>query len=193
MSDKPRALSFNEFENTLNERKEIPGEKHEYSCALLVIEGEIKKEIMAVVEEIPDTELTMWGKEDEPHITVKFGLHADTDDELAKLVKGFGPLTVQLGEISIFGPNTNKETGELFEVVKIEVSGEDIFRLNRLICDNMEYTDSFPDYTPHLTLAYVKEGEGSKYIGSCAVTGRSITFDKVQFSDKTRDKTNLSL
>lgn len=28
----------------------------------------------------------------------------------------------------------------------------------------LDYKNDYPDYTPHITLAYVKSGEGEKYI-----------------------------
>jgi len=126
---------------------------------------------------------------DDMHITVKYGLHTDNADEVAKIVRGFGPVTVKLGKTSIFPANEKKS----YDVVKVAVTGSDIHRLNKLISASTECTDTWPDFKPHLTIAYVMPGFGKKYAGLDTFEGMELTFDSLQFSNKDREKTEISL
>ena len=126
---------------------------------------------------------------DDMHITVKYGLHTSNSDEVAKIVRGFGPVTVKLGKTSIFPANEKKS----YDVVKVAVTGDDIHRLNKLISDSTECTDTWPDFKPHLTIAYVMPGFGRKYSGLDTFEGMELTFDTLQFSNKEREKTEIPL
>jgi hypothetical protein len=39
-----------------------------------------------------------------------------------------------------------------------------------------------PFYRPHLTIAYLRKGEGAKYAGDVRFSGMTLTFDSVTFS-----------
>lgn len=129
------------------------------------------------------------GIEAEPHITVKYGLHTNNPDEIAESVKEFGVVNVCLGKISVFPA---KETGD-FDVVKIDVISNDIHRLNKLIANSFETTDTHPEYKPHITVAYVKPGRGKKYSGSWDGEGLECSFSRMIFSNQDRNKTVIPI
>jgi len=66
------------------------------------------------------------------------------------------PIEVNLSGISIF---ENPE----FDVVKFDVNSKLLTKLNTLM-KQLPHTSTFPEYHPHITIAYVKKGEGNKYI-----------------------------
>ena len=138
---------------------------------------------------IPDSELAEDGREDKKslHITIKYGIHSENPKPIADATADFGPVTVKLGKVSIF------PAGEDYDVVKVAVSGKRLHKLNALVSKSVEVTDTYPEYKPHLTLAYVRKGEGKKYVGNDIVDGMELTFDRFQFSDKDREKTTISL
>lgn len=123
------------------------------------------------------------------HVTVKYGLHCDDHKEVADIVRGFGPVTVKLGKVSVFPADEKKS----FDVVKVAVTGADIHRLNKLISSSTKCTDTYPEYRPHITLAYVMPGLGKKYAGNDSVDGMELTFDTLQFSNKDREKIEIPL
>ena len=93
------------------------------------------------------------GREDEPHITVKFGLLERTPSEkLLEIIKNTRPISVKIGNISLF--KNGKEKG--FDVVKCEVVSESLHELNKLISETCKNEDEYKTYHPHLTVAYVK-------------------------------------
>lgn len=93
------------------------------------------------------------GREREPHVTVKYGLLAqEVPDELRAIAKDTAPFPVFLGRVSLF--TTNPE----FDVVKIDVESPWLRELNRRVSEAIPHEDTYPQYQPHLTLAYVEKG-----------------------------------
>ena len=141
-------------------------------------------------ENIPDSDLydeePGFGRESNVHITVKFGLHTDSPEEVEKVVTGFGRFKVKLGEISQF-------EGEKYDVLKIDVESARLHELNGLIADSVECTDTFPVYKPHMTIAYVKKGKGKKFLGKTIFAGETWTADTLMFSSKNSKHTSIEL
>lgn len=98
--------------------------------------------------------------EDDPHITLLYGHdHENTDLEILKkeLKKAIDetPIEFTTEPISLF-ENEN-------DVVKIGIQSDSLSKLNSLIREKFPYKTNFPDYKPHITLAYVKKGEGQAF------------------------------
>jgi len=167
---------------------------HEFSSTQVDLPAAEKKVILAFGKEfIADEDLADnldWEpREDKPHITIKFGLHADNADELKELLADVAPFEVTLRKTSIFAAKGENN----YDVVKIDVESSELHALNKLISENLETTDTHPEYVPHLTLAYVKKGKGVNYVGNETFDGQTIAFDKIIFSDKNRNKTVIKL
>lgn len=129
------------------------------------------------------------GREDKPHITVKFGLHTNESAEVKKILANGKPFEVTLGKTSIFPA----KEGADYDVVKVDAFSPELHRLNKLIADNTETTDTHPTFQPHVTLAYVKAGEGEKYVGDSSLEGTKLTFNSVAFSDKNSNQVEIPL
>lgn len=127
------------------------------------------------------------GIEDEPHITVLYGLHTDDVNDVKNVLKDFtGSITVKLGKISLF-------KNDKFDVLKIDVESDDLKKLNSII-KTLKNENKYPVYHPHLTLAYVKKGTCDKYEGDSRFEGQSYTFDHILFSEKhTSNKNKIKL
>lgn len=122
----------------------------------------------------------------EPHVTVKYGLHTMKSGDVAPVLAGEKPIMLTLGKTSVFVgadkkiPGTDKPVP--YDVVTVEVNSPDLARLNKKLTDKTENTTTFNEYKPHITLAYVKSGEGQKYAGKTDFAGQQYTFDDVTFS-----------
>lgn len=161
----------------------LSAEPKEYSIAMLRMPPGAAYAISKLRARIDKNDLSEDGFEADPHITVKYGLHAESPEELEDLVAGFGPVTVSITTTSLF---ENEH-----DVLKLGVTG-DIYRLNELVCE-LPHTDTFPTYSPHITLAYLKKGAGHKYIGMDDLNGLRVTFDTLVFSDRHRNEHIISL
>jgi tRNA nucleotidyltransferase/poly(A) polymerase/2'-5' RNA ligase len=141
--------------------KEEVKERLEYGCLMLFLDVPAWSKITSVVDKndlyIMGNE---YGVEKEPHVTILYGFEDEvTTDEVFKLFKENAPLRpieVRVKGISIF---ENPE----FDVVKFDVNSDELTRLNSIM-KQLPNTSTFPDYHAHITIAYVKKGEGKKYV-----------------------------
>jgi len=99
-----------------------------------------------------DPEDPTYGYDNEPHVTLKYGFEPDLDrNTIAEILKGTKPFNVVLTSLNLF-------ENDKYDVVKFEVEKCPILTELRRRCDGYPNTDSYPDYKPHMTLAYVKKG-----------------------------------
>lgn len=129
-----------------------------------------------------------YGREDEMHITVKYGLHTTSLKRVKKVLEGFGSFKISLGKISRFVPK-DKE----YDVVKIEIDGEGLHELHKKLGDALENSDEHPVYRPHCTLAYVKKGRCSQLSGENGLAGKTALVKELVFSSKNGDKSIIKL
>ena len=99
------------------------------------------------------------GYSDNPHVTILYGFHDEEVDhnELEKDIKEkiTAPI-INFKNISVF-------ENEKFDVVKFDLKHDSLNEMNEYF-KKFPHTDTFPEYKPHVTIAYVKSGLGKKYI-----------------------------
>jgi len=170
-------LVLNEITKGLLVEKEGP---FSYSCLMLDIPDSVTKNIL---KEIRDDDLHEEGKETEAHTTVKYGLHTQDHQEVFDFCEEYSnlPFEIILKNFSLF-------ENEEYDVLKLEVESKELRTLNKKICDNFEFTDSFPNYNPHCTLAYLKSGMGAVYVRLLEEKfpdfNEKLTCNKLLFSEK---------
>lgn len=165
-----------------SQHSEKPAEEkvHEYSCLLFNLPGDLAYEVRQVGDMIPHTDLAEDGKELNPHVTIKFGLHTNDAEEVRKEIQDLSPVAIQIGKASCFKADTH-------DVVKLDILSDGLHDLNGRVSERLECTDTYPDYKPHITLAYVKPGLGEHYAKRLnLLEGRVASFDRAIFSDKKR-------
>lgn len=136
--------------------------KYEYGCVMAIINEDASKKIIDIGKKlIPDDILYFeegqdYGREDEPHVTIKFGLTDNySKDTIGKLFSKIEPFKITLVSIDIF-------SNQKFDVVKFNVESDVLKKLNSLL-NKLPNEDEYPTYNPHLTLAYVNPGEGKRF------------------------------
>ncbi len=128
-----------------------------------------------------------FGRENEIHLTLLYGIHADNPKQVKELLKEQKPFTCTLGKISLF------KTNPKFDVVKIDVKGREIHKLHKLLSNNLEVTNSYPVYVPHITIAYVKPNKANHLIGNRTFEGKKFNVTEIIFSSKNGKKITLSI
>jgi hypothetical protein len=78
-------------------------------------------------------------------------------------------------------------------VVKVPVVSDDLERLNAEYCRIFPHENDYPDFEAHLTVAYVKKGEASKYDGDDRFDGMEVSFDTLVFTNTERERTEVDL
>ena len=133
------------------------------------------------------TEENKYGRENEIHVTVKYGLHTADVRKIEKVVNGFGSFSIRLGSISRFVPSDKD-----YDVVKIEVDGEELFELHRKLGE-LPNSDEHPAYRAHCTIAYVKKGCCSDLSGNTDLKGKTAKVNGLTFSPHTGKNSDVNL
>ena len=154
----------------------------------------ISEEIFAWGEiNIPDDEIFVdvnnmhYGREDEIHVTILYGIHTESPQLINNLVGHKRPFEIVLGKISVF---TNKDA---FDVVKIDVISKDLLDLNQKFMEGIPFTNKYTVYHPHVTIAYVCKGKGWKHNNIDVFDNRKVLVDRITFSSRNGVKTILPL
>lgn len=122
----------------------------------------------ALIGRIPDELLyradsAKYGRESYAHCTILFGFHhyPGLGEELLH------KLPLDLAALS--RPNAVLATGcDVFpnpacDVLKLNVRSPELDRLNKWCKGRYAYTSNYPDYLPHVTLAYLQSGQGAAF------------------------------
>lgn len=128
-----------------------------------------------------DPDAIGYGREDEIHVTILYGIHTETPDQAKKILNN-KPFVVRLGKIGIF-------TNEKFDVIKIKADSDKLHQLNSKLARNLVNTNRFTSYQPHVTIAYVKKGTGWKFSGDAAFNNRTFEAKEAIFSSKSSKRT----
>lgn len=153
-----------EYKNRIRFLAGILQENHkkEYGALMLQIDYDGWDDFLKdIPKEDLYTEEPGFGYENWPHVTVLFGFHEDADiDKIKKLIKENckESIEVTLKKISFFD---NKDKG--YDVVKFDVECDKLHELNKIMSDNFDYTNDYPEYHPHATIAYVLPGKGKEF------------------------------
>ncbi len=163
--------------------------KFSYSCLMIDMPKKLAAEIVKWGEEnITDDMLydppgadRSFGREDHMHATVLYGIDKNISVSMIKKeIKSIhsGPVSITLGPISKF------DTDPDFDVIKISVVSEDLNKLHNEIEKSIGAPgNKFPNYIPHVTIAYVAKGSCDKLLGLKPFAGKSFKLDTYDFSD----------
>ena len=127
-----------------------------------------------------------FGREDEMHVTVLYGIHSESSEQVNKLIKD-GKLKVTLGKVEVFS-NPLK-----FDVIVVAVDSPDLIALNEKMRKDIEYTNKYSEYKPHVTVAYVKNGKGWQHQGYDKWKGKEFSCNYIVFSSKNGSKERISI
>jgi len=169
--------SFNNWKLMEAEKKKEQSKKTEFGCVMLYTEVPNWDKHISIIEkeDIYDDEFKDYGLEHTPHVTVLFGIHLDetTPEEVEKVLKLFKPIQAYIDTRSIFENPT-------YDVVKYDVPvTPQLKEYHEAVMAAFPNTQTFPDYHPHMTIAYVVKNSG-KYKGG--VTPFKVTFDTAVYS-----------
>lgn len=134
-----------------------------------------------------------YGLETEAHCTLLYGLHEEVElntiEEVLSKIK-FGECIVQ---------NPSLFENEKFDVLKFDVgysSKSDSFlhKANNEL-SKLPHTTDYPDYHPHMTVAYLKSGMGKKYVDilNSNVSSFRIIPTHAVYSQPNGTKTNIKI
>lgn len=136
--------------------------KYEYGCVMAYVDEDMAKKILefnlkTIDDKILYKEGDEYGREFHPHVTIKYGLTKSySKEKMEEMLKSVYKFNVKIKGMSVF-------ENEKFDVVKLDIESDMLEKLNKKF-SKLPNEDEHPEYHPHLTLAYVKKGEGEKFV-----------------------------
>jgi len=125
-----------------------------------------------VAKHIPDAAILKL--EHRPHVTVYYGADKRDLPQIQQIIEDYGrPIRAMLGEFDVFEHEDK-------DVLYIKVIGDSLRELHDKIAKlSHSRPPTFPNYTPHLTVAYLKKGAARKYVGTTpfrmVISARGLT------------------
>jgi hypothetical protein len=161
--------------------------KYDFGCAMLYFSFPEMKYIHGMIDpnDIYDEDGS-FGLENEPHTTLLFGLHDNVSVEDIKSVLD----KRQYCACKIHNPSLFQN--EKYDVLKFDVNGDGLHDTNKDL-RNYPYTSDYPDYHPHLTVAYLKPGMGKKYIRKMIGLNYELTPQHAVYSQPNGEKTKIKI
>lgn len=182
------------FESLLIRTKTLKHvQKPKYGCVMMVLPDSLRKEITDwCLENVPEFHLGKGGRETKPHVTVKFGF-TDSSPETVEKLKGLfsqhGPVKARLLGFEQFKTGYGKWDDSDGDVLHIKVWSPQLQELNRAVSEQFPCHDTYPDYKPHVTVAYLDPAVSSLYEGKTApFLNQDILLDKVEWSGADGDR-----
>lgn len=172
--------------NNMDKFLETKKEKvNDYNCLMLYFKFDNWDNIQEVIS---DTDLYIdpkdpsYGREEEPHVTLIYGIHDIPDSDIVEDIKNISKPSIKFKKVSNF-ENDN------FDVLKFDVESEDMIELNNFFKSKYPNTNSF-DYHPHCTIAYLLPGTSEKYFDKINLN-QEFTLDKIVYSKIDGSKLNF--
>lgn len=130
-----------------------------YSCAMLYFGGEQMSDLH---NQIDPQDLYVegdgFGIEKNPHCTLLYGLHDNevTPQQIQDVIGKREFNTCRAHNLSLF-------ENPKFDVLKYDIDGGGLHETNEDL-KQFPFTTDYPDYHPHMTIAYIKSGKGMDYV-----------------------------
>jgi len=131
-----------------------------------------------------------FGLEDDPHITVKWGIDFDDPKPVKEILDGEKGGNVTLEDVEIFEQDD-------YDVLVVKCKSKALAKLHKKLTNDLKIKDTYPTYTPHITIAYFKKGKAKKYADQAKKWFTyyllDFDFDTVVFEDTRDKKTSIKL
>lgn len=141
--------------------KENSSSTYNYGCVMLYFNFPQLKKIQSNIDEneiYTEEGDKTYGLEDEPHITLLYGLHEEvTPDQVKKIVNNF-----EFESKGILLDNISCFVKDKYDVLKLDAKGKILHEINKEL-KTLSHTSDYPKYNPHLTICYLKPGIGKIY------------------------------
>jgi 2'-5' RNA ligase len=159
-------------------------QQYDYGCVMVYFDFPEMGDLHDLVDP-KDLDSNEKGLEDEPHVTLLYGIHSSqvTDEQVKEAARGLAG-TIKLHSAGLFQND--------FDVLKMEAENPTLHGCNFNL-RQLPHTTSYPDYKPHMTVAYLKKGEGSKYVERLADKAYTVTPTHLIYSKPDGSKIRFEL
>jgi len=157
--------------------------KKQYSSLYIQIPEPIRKDLLNYTNKIIDPKFIV-GIEDDPHITVKYGITTNDVLDVARAIRPLYPIDVEIGKISMFAADEFRDS----DVLKLDIICGYLNQLNKRVEQKLKTVSTYKGYFPHCTLAYLQSGTAMLYLDKNEFLGTKFTVNELVFSPLVGDK-----
>ena len=165
------------------------GTNYEYGCLMLYVNLPNWQKFTSQIDikDLYEPDIERYGVETDPHATILYGIHKNIDDD--EVIALFSDIKKSEFDINVEGLDCffNKD----YDVLKMNIVSDRLRELNKL-ATRLPHTSAFPDYKPHLTVAYLKNGRGQSYIDP-NFRMKINTIDRIVYSKTNGEKIDIPL
>jgi len=176
------------WELFLEMKKKDTKKRYNYGCVMLFFKVPNLIDYTSKIEDDDVYSEEGHGIETKSHITLLYGLHDDEieDKDVFDLVLGYEYPDLILYKPSLF--ETDKYDVLKFDIKYPKDEERVLHQVNKKLMDTFPYTTDFPKYHPHCTIAYLKKGEGKKYVKMFKEAEIKVHPNKIVYSKSSDDK-----
>ena len=171
--------------------KDLEATNHAFSTVQLVLDDTSAAMVRQVAATMinPDDVHLVEGLEARPHITVLYGLETDNVADVVPLIPHMEMIEAIVQGVEVFQPE-----GKDYDVLVHRVSSPGAIALRNCLTAALPYVTTQPWYKPHITLGYVRRGQGGQYVGMhTALEGTVLQFYAVEFNTPDNVATTIPL
>jgi len=128
------------------------------------------------------------GREENTHCTILYNMLDTTAQEIQKVLAGEPSFEIELGEMSIF-------EHDLYDVFKINVTGRSLHELYDITFNSID-NDSYHNFNPHLTIAFMKKDKGKQLlerVNKNKFLGKKFKVKELCFNKYQNDEATIGL
>ena len=138
----------------------------------------------ALRDSIPDEQLAGHGREEQGHITVRYGLLDNDVDGIRQYFQSLAPVHIGFGTVKVFEPTVYSDGAA---VVHVAVISSDLENINAALAECGKFKDADFVYHAHATLAYIDSKFTGQWEGNQSLDGESYLVDQIAICSKDDD------
>jgi 2'-5' RNA ligase len=166
--------------------------RHKFCSVQINLDSLTATRVLMAADMLPDAVIGKEGRVDQPHLTVQYGIEGPYVDVVRSAVRRVRPFEIVLGKTATFPPSEHS-SGDAPLYVSVKSGAEKLIALRNAIRAVVPVKDSFPTYTPHVSIAYIREEAVPEYTGKDWLDGAVVRVSEVVFSDTDRRQVSLPL
>lgn len=121
------------------------------------------------------------GREDYCHCTILYGFDQDVDIvDVEACLKKHDNINISLGKVKRF-PASDHRPGSDVLVIEV-IPDKALVDLHNELKSKFQVQTTFPNYNPHVTIAYIKPGSLTELDGDIAFEGFDVECNKMTYS-----------
>ncbi len=129
---------------------------------------------------IADKDIYVWqfghggGREAFPHITILYDVDPNASEQVNELNKIIDPMAITLGCLDLF------TTKQHYDILTINVQSPTLKAVRQNLKGLVGNNDTYSEYCPHITLAYLKKNAGWRLFRNKVFSGHQFNCDQLK-------------